>query len=467
MNRPFRTFAALALMLMGFACEAPSDPAGAAGTKAEPQDKTEQETEEKAEEKAEDQSEEKRAYQRPPSLVPEQGVAVAHALGEIDGHRYTNSLEAFRAGYEAGFRWFEVDLALTSDDVLVCFHTELESVIGLKRPVSEVPAAEVIGKKYAGRYPVVTFVDLLKEASTRDGVVLVTDTKKWSPKIAKAVKEAVSSLDDDALPTQLAFQAYGKADLPLVADLANEIGATVFLTLYMTVQSDEAVLRLTEQYGLGAIVASRDRFNPWLAHDLRAIGVPTFVHTVYDPKEAARWVSLGAAGVYSERYISAEQLDAQQRPNLPTLEQTGALDPWLRPSIHDQPTRFHFKPWTKKRGSEYVLKNCKEGSAVFGPYVPVREPSSVHVTAEVRSVKGVGAFWIDAVAKFGTDPIHGRQSFRVQPGASRLVEFAFEVDHRVSDLEVRLGCTEPSDGELRLGRFEMSVGSPSETGTAG
>lgn len=47
---------------------------------------------------------------------------VAHAMGDIDGHYYTNTLEAFNKHYEAGTRVFEVDFSLTSDNKLVCTH---------------------------------------------------------------------------------------------------------------------------------------------------------------------------------------------------------------------------------------------------------------------------------------------------------------------------------------------------------
>ena len=50
------------------------------------------------------------------------GVLVARALGAMGPLRNTNSIEAFKCNYDRGFRWFEVDLALTSDNELVCFH---------------------------------------------------------------------------------------------------------------------------------------------------------------------------------------------------------------------------------------------------------------------------------------------------------------------------------------------------------
>lgn len=40
---------------------------------------------------------------------------IAHAGGEIDGHIYTNSLEPVQQSIKRGYKFIELDLALTSD----------------------------------------------------------------------------------------------------------------------------------------------------------------------------------------------------------------------------------------------------------------------------------------------------------------------------------------------------------------
>ncbi len=46
---------------------------------------------------------------------------IAHAMGEIDGYTYTNSMEAFLYNYEKGARYFEVDFDYL-DNHLICCH---------------------------------------------------------------------------------------------------------------------------------------------------------------------------------------------------------------------------------------------------------------------------------------------------------------------------------------------------------
>jgi len=47
---------------------------------------------------------------------------IAHAGGEVDGHKYTNSLEAMDYHYKRGFRLFELDIIKTSDEIYVAAH---------------------------------------------------------------------------------------------------------------------------------------------------------------------------------------------------------------------------------------------------------------------------------------------------------------------------------------------------------
>jgi glycerophosphoryl diester phosphodiesterase len=56
-----------------------------------------------------------------PSILAERPV-VLHGFGYIDGHMVTNSIEAFLTNYDRGFRVFEVNLQMTSDDRLIARH---------------------------------------------------------------------------------------------------------------------------------------------------------------------------------------------------------------------------------------------------------------------------------------------------------------------------------------------------------
>jgi glycerophosphoryl diester phosphodiesterase len=54
--------------------------------------------------------------------VPQNSITIAHALGGVDEKSYLNSKEAFELNYSKGFRFFETDVALTTDGIVVCDH---------------------------------------------------------------------------------------------------------------------------------------------------------------------------------------------------------------------------------------------------------------------------------------------------------------------------------------------------------
>jgi glycerophosphoryl diester phosphodiesterase len=66
-----------------------------------------------------------------PSNNPELPKIIAHAGGGVQGLKYTNSLEALEENYAKGFRWFEMDAILTSDNQLVMLHDWGSAISGI------------------------------------------------------------------------------------------------------------------------------------------------------------------------------------------------------------------------------------------------------------------------------------------------------------------------------------------------
>ena len=74
-----------------------------------------------------------------------------------------NTLKAFRAAYDLGFRYLETDVHTSRDGVLVVFHDEaLERLTGTTGNIADLSAAEIRGLRVAGE-PVPTFEELLLE----------------------------------------------------------------------------------------------------------------------------------------------------------------------------------------------------------------------------------------------------------------------------------------------------------------
>lgn len=73
-------------------------------------------------------------------------VAAAHRGGDAAGFEKENSLKAFKAAYDMGYRWFETDVVSTSDGVLLAIHGRGFQ----KRPNKDLPSRlKVQRMKYA------------------------------------------------------------------------------------------------------------------------------------------------------------------------------------------------------------------------------------------------------------------------------------------------------------------------------
>lgn len=100
---------------------------------------------------------------------------IAHAGGEIDGRRYTNSREAIERAYENGLRLFELDLIETRDGRLVAAHdwkswTEATGSVSVPPSLNEFKQS-VLWDKY---HPI-DLEELAEWFARRPDAYLVTD----------------------------------------------------------------------------------------------------------------------------------------------------------------------------------------------------------------------------------------------------------------------------------------------------
>ncbi len=101
---------------------------------------------------------------------------IAHAGGRIDGHMYTNSLEALNAGYQKGFRLFELDILKTSDNHYVAAHDwkMWQQMTGFK---GELPPNKSEFKEYQllHKYTPLDLDDINNWFQSHTDAILVTD----------------------------------------------------------------------------------------------------------------------------------------------------------------------------------------------------------------------------------------------------------------------------------------------------
>jgi glycerophosphoryl diester phosphodiesterase len=238
-----------------------------------------------------------------PAAVPE-GVLIAHALGAVEDTIYTNSREAWQRNLARGYRWFEVDLALTADGDLVCFHPDLENKIALDTLIRRTDTAAFLSHCFEERFTLMTFAELLRHLAAHPRAHLVIDTKWWTPGIAAALVRELQAAPR-RVRRQIVPQLYRPWNVVLLRQVEARLGPfpAVIFTLYQIRISDEDVVAFAAREGIAAVAASTTRFDPGLAQRLHRIGVKVLVHTVDDPADIQRFSAQGADGFFTDSYL--------------------------------------------------------------------------------------------------------------------------------------------------------------------
>lgn len=350
---------------------------------------------------------------RPPAVentraerAPPHGVLVAHALGAIHGMTYTNSLEALRCNHARGFRWFEVDLTLTLDQQLVAFHTKHERRASLQKPIAQLAFSDVQGARYGGKFPIPRFSDVLNEARSLGDAVLVLDTKSWDDDMLSAVQRTLAPSFVGGSNPRVVFQSYGEKDIEAVARLARSCGAELILTLYQTRATDQDVVRMAKEHGAIAIVATPQRFTPWLAERLHAERIPILVHTVNEHEQVAALTRAGADGFYTDTYVPYERMTADRRNLLEcgaTQPSPRDLLPWLERNLATK-SDYQTSTCVVRRDGRVELEGCDSKPAITGLGLAVPPGGEVHVELEAEAPAAGSAFWFQVLWKDGTKP---------------------------------------------------------------
>ena len=254
---------------------------------------------------------------------------VAHAFGAIDGHGYTNSLEAFQRNYGRGFRVFEVDVVRLADGTALLAHDGLEANYGLNKPFSQATWADLAGHRYLGRYTILRVQELAGLLRDHPDIYVVLDLKyarldnyksmlQYAPerglreRILPHVAERAELTEfRTAYPLQnyvLALyhtQSQNRYDDPIAGDFTNRYRAPAVMMWWR-----DRDLSLS----LAANGRQARRYRPSFASALKSVGANVYVHSLGDPNQIQRFWDL-EIGVYSDEPFPPLEVGAlRQQP---------------------------------------------------------------------------------------------------------------------------------------------------------
>lgn len=245
-------------------------------------------------------------FEHPDDAGRQLPIAMAHRGFSAEG--LENSMAAFRAGVELGFRYLETDVHTTADGVLLLFHDEtLDRVTDGKGRVAELPAADVAKARISGREPIPTFDDLVTQLPDAR---LNLDVKDWGSvhSTAAAIERhqmhhrvLVTSFSDRRrravlkLLSQPVASSAGVASNALFTLLGPVLPRPVFHRLMRRVLRDVHALQVPVRYGRVPVV------TPGFLRRAHDLGLVVHVWTINDADEMHRLLHLGVDGIVTDR----------------------------------------------------------------------------------------------------------------------------------------------------------------------
>jgi len=227
-------------------------------------------------------------------------IGFAHRGGAADG--YENSLAAFAAAVEMGYRYLETDVHATSDGVLLAFHdTTLDRVTDLRGRVDRLPWKAVSRARIGGREPIPLLEDLLGTWPDIRVNIDVKDAGATAP-LAATIRRT-SSLD------RVCVASFSERRL---AAVRRELGPRLCTSL-----APPGVIRLFAAASSGALAGLAPRgvpcvqvpervgplrvVTPRLVEIAHAQGQHVHVWTVDDAADMRRLLDLGVDGIMTDR----------------------------------------------------------------------------------------------------------------------------------------------------------------------
>lgn len=279
-------------------------------------------------------------HQRPPRILSHRLLQesyrpygyVAHALGSVRGHRYTNSREAFEESYAKGFRLFEIDLIALRDGGVLAAHDGMEASYGLDRPFTSLRRPRARRLFYRGtpdrplrlRHHALTGKGIVSLMRTHEDAYLITDTKggtspgphvrilrelvRIAPKsvLRRIIPHVESQAHLDAFMKVYPFRNYmlalyrgqrmGRLDDEEVVDFVRRNHRITGVMMWAWKRNP--ALSLEEN------AKQHRRFRAGFVRQLQDLGAAVYVHSIDSPRWMGRFRDRDV-GVYSNSWYPA------------------------------------------------------------------------------------------------------------------------------------------------------------------
>ncbi len=222
---------------------------------------------------------------------------IAHAGGEVDGIKSTNSLEALNQNYKRGFRLFELDIVETKDGKLVAAHDwKMWSRFTDYKGALPVTHAEFKKHKIYGKYTTLDFEGINKWFAAHPDAILFTD------KVNDPIAFANNFVDKNRLVMEL-FSL-------MAVEEASKVGIKAMISQdpLGKIKGDKLAYLSANNVRYVALSRRVIENQKALLLDLRKEGIRVYVYNVnFDPGKDEKYVQeneLGLVyGMYADKWV--------------------------------------------------------------------------------------------------------------------------------------------------------------------
>lgn len=238
--------------------------------------------------------------------------SIAHALGGVDGKDYLNSLDGFYQAYAKGYRVFEMDLLLTTDNVLVGKHQWGWKLSNPKtKNGNAVSYQNFKNTKIYGKYTPTSLLDMFHVMDKYKDFYLMTDSK--SDEISDVKKDFTTLVQTakkakkESLLDRMIIQVYNQEMFKTIKKI-YPFKHFVYTTYKQRDAAFYKMVKFCKANGIEAVTSPQNDINDYRMEVLQKEGIYSYTHSVNTSYHTKEYMKLGVYGVYSD-FLTPAQID--------------------------------------------------------------------------------------------------------------------------------------------------------------
>lgn len=229
---------------------------------------------------------------------------IAHAMGGIDGKDYTNSRQAMEYNYKRGFRVFEVDINLSSDDELIAWHSfskdnlkkmKINTKYSSKRPT----LSEFKKLKPYGKYNTMSFRDIVNYMEEHRDMYIIIDSKSTKDANIRKIYEKVVREASGNVLSRIIPQAYNDSTYKRILNVHN-FDSMIFTCYTMNKVNEDRITNLCALNGIKALTIDQKLYTKSLVDKCNAKGIKLYMNTYNNKKTVDKLRKNGVYGFYTD-----------------------------------------------------------------------------------------------------------------------------------------------------------------------